>query len=56
MTVSELQEQYPGVVCWWGLATCEWWALIPDGMQWKIVNASTPDGLIHAVVRTCSGR
>ncbi|MEU8802884.1 hypothetical protein [Spirillospora sp. NPDC048819] len=51
MTIAELQERFNGVVCWWGISTKEWWALIPGGTQWKIVNAPDPDDLIQAVLK-----
>jgi hypothetical protein len=49
-TIADLQER-SGVICWWGAYTREWWALIPGGTQWKIVNAPGPEALIEAVFR-----
>ncbi|MFG2248184.1 hypothetical protein [Spirillospora sp. NPDC048823] len=50
VTVAKLQERFAGVICWWGLSTKEWWALIPGGTQWQIVNAADPDDLVQAVL------
>lgn len=47
-TVADLQER-SGVICWYGTHTEEWWALIPGGTQWRIVNAPDPEALIQAV-------
>ncbi|WP_433461721.1 hypothetical protein [Spirillospora sp. CA-128828] len=47
-TVAELQQR-SGVICWWGTHTEEWWALIPGGTQWKLVNAPDPDALTRAI-------
>ncbi|WP_242911413.1 hypothetical protein [Actinomadura terrae] len=55
-TISELQERYAGVICWWGISTSEWWALIPRGPQWKIVSAPDTNSLIQAVIKACAGR
>lgn len=51
VTIARLQERFAGVICWWGVSTKEWWALIPGGTQWKIVNAPDPDDLIQAVLK-----
>ncbi|WP_344892254.1 hypothetical protein [Actinomadura meridiana] len=51
-TIAELQRRFAGVVCWWGAYTYEWWAIVPGGTQWKIVNAEDPDTLIQRVLNT----
>jgi hypothetical protein len=40
-----------GVICWWGAYTREWWAVIPGGTHWKIVNVPDPEALIEAVFK-----
>lgn len=51
VTIAELQERFEGVVCWWGAATREWWAIIPGGTRWRIVNAPDPDGLLQIILK-----
>ncbi|WP_157610018.1 hypothetical protein [Spirillospora albida] len=52
VTIAEVRHRLPGVVCWWGASTGEWWALVPDGTRWRIINARDPDHLIQAVLGT----
>ena len=47
-TVADLQER-SGVICWWGIHTKEWWALVPGGTRWRIVNAPDPETLLQAI-------
>jgi hypothetical protein len=49
-TIAEVRRRFTGVVCWWGTYTGEWWALVPGGTRWQIVNARDPDKLIQAVL------
>lgn len=49
-TIAEVRRRFTGVVCWWGAYTGEWWALVPGGTRWRIVNARDPDKLIQAVL------
>jgi hypothetical protein len=51
-TIAELHARF-GVISWWGTHTKEWWALIPGGTQWRLVNAPTPDTLTQAILNTC---
>jgi len=39
--ISWLQARWPGLVCWYGLATREYWALTP----WGLTSAGTPSAL-----------
>ncbi|TDD40593.1 hypothetical protein E1287_00955 [Actinomadura sp. KC06] len=50
-TIAGLQERFAGVVCWWGIYTYEWWAIVPGGTQWKIVNAEDPDTLVQQILK-----
>jgi hypothetical protein len=49
-TVADLQDR-SGVICWYGSYTEEWWAIIPGGTQWQIVNAPDPEALIQAIFK-----
>ncbi|MFC4055071.1 hypothetical protein ACFOY4_35740 [Actinomadura syzygii] len=50
-TIAGLHERFAGVVCWWGTYTYEWWAIVPGGTQWKIVNAEDPETLLHKILK-----
>ncbi|TDC71691.1 hypothetical protein E1200_01230 [Actinomadura sp. GC306] len=50
-TIAKLQERFAGVICWWDSSTREWWALVPGGTRWQIVNAPTSDDLVEAVLK-----
>ncbi|MEU9843109.1 hypothetical protein AB0C69_28245 [Actinomadura sp. NPDC048032] len=50
-TIAELEKRFAGLVCWWGHYTYEWWAIVPGGTQWTIVNAEEPDSLLHEILR-----
>lgn len=50
-TIAGLHERFAGVVCWWGAYTYEWWAIVPGGARWKIVNAEDPDTLGHQILK-----
>ncbi|MGI5422181.1 hypothetical protein [Actinomadura luteofluorescens] len=50
-TIAELEKRFAGLVCWWGRYTYEWWAIVPGGTQWTIVNAEEPDSLLHEILR-----
>ena len=54
-TIADLQNR-SGVICWYGTCTQEWWALLPGGTRWQIVNAPDPETLIERIFkgRTCS--
>lgn len=56
VTIAKLQERFAGVVCWWGISTKEWWALIPGGTRWQIVNAPTPDDLVQVILKAHPNR
>ncbi|MFA1541966.1 hypothetical protein [Actinomadura monticuli] len=49
-TIADLQER-SGVICWWGVHTEEWWALVPGGTRWRIVNAPDPEALLRVIAR-----
>lgn len=55
-TIAGLRERFPGVVCWWGTYTYEWWAIVPGGTQWKIVSAEDPDTLVHQIRKALTRR
>lgn len=46
--IAGLRER-PGVLCWRGAYTEKWWALIPSGTQWEIINAPAPEAPIQAI-------
>ncbi|WP_433472144.1 hypothetical protein ACQPZP_25005 [Spirillospora sp. CA-142024] len=48
-TIAELHARF-GVICWWGTHTKEWWALIPGGTRWRLVNAPDPDALARIIL------
>ncbi|MFI0479735.1 hypothetical protein [Actinomadura sp. 9N215] len=50
-TIAGLQERFAGVVFWWGTYTYEWWAIVPGGTQWTIVNAEDPDALVQQILK-----
>lgn len=54
-TIADLQDR-SGVICWWGSCTEEWWALIPGGTRWRIVNAPDPEALIETIFRARTRR
>jgi hypothetical protein len=54
-TIADLQNR-SGVICWYGTATQEWWALIPGGTQWRIINAPDPEALIETIFRARARR
>ncbi|TDD40538.1 hypothetical protein E1287_00775 [Actinomadura sp. KC06] len=54
--IAELQGRFDGVVCWWGAYTYEWWAIVPGGTEWQIVNAEDPSGLARAIIQARSRR
>jgi hypothetical protein len=47
--IAELHARF-GVISWWGTHTREWWALIPGGTQWKLVNGPDPAALTRAIL------
>ncbi|WP_019630995.1 hypothetical protein [Actinomadura atramentaria] len=51
MTITEFRRSFPGVPCWWGTFTREWWALVRTPRRDRLVHASSVDGLARAVVR-----
>ncbi|MFG2003689.1 hypothetical protein ACGFNU_31480 [Spirillospora sp. NPDC048911] len=51
MTVAEVRQRFPGVSCWWGIHTRQWWALIPRGASSRLVSALTPDALARAILK-----
>ncbi|MFI0447440.1 hypothetical protein [Actinomadura sp. 6N118] len=51
MTVSEVRRRFPGVSCWWGIYSQQWWALIPRGASSRLVSAITLDALARAISR-----
>lgn len=54
--IAELQARFDGVVCWWGAYTHEWWAVVPGGTQWQIVNAQDPAALARAIINARNRR
>ena len=55
-TIAELENRFAGVVCWWGRYTYEWWAIVPGGTRWTIVNAEEPDSLLHEILKAWKRR
>ncbi|MFI0353144.1 hypothetical protein [Actinomadura sp. 9N407] len=49
LTIAELRHRLPGVLCWWGVWTHEWWALVQTSGDYRLVNATTVDGLARAI-------
>ncbi|WP_344592257.1 hypothetical protein [Actinomadura vinacea] len=49
MTVFELRRRLPGIHCWWGIWTGEWWALVPAPRGHRLVHAATVDGLAREI-------
>ncbi|WP_067824981.1 hypothetical protein [Actinomadura kijaniata] len=47
MSVAELRRRFPGVPCWWGAHTRQWWAL--TAAPPRLVCAATVDGLARAL-------
>ncbi|WP_344265013.1 hypothetical protein [Actinomadura napierensis] len=54
--ITELQQRFPDVVCWWGAYTGEWWALLPGGTRWRLVSASDPGDLVQIIAEARSRR
>lgn len=54
-TITDLHARF-GVISWWGTHTKEWWALLPAGTQWRLLNAPTPDALTEVILHVRSAR
>ncbi|SFQ34465.1 hypothetical protein SAMN04489713_1285 [Actinomadura madurae] len=54
-TIAELHARF-GVISWWGTHTKEWWALLPSGTQWRLLNAPTPAALTEAILHARATR
>ncbi|GAA0245441.1 hypothetical protein GCM10009527_047660 [Actinomadura nitritigenes] len=48
-TVADIEEHFPGVRCWWGLYTCNWWAYIPTARGGCLREAVTPNALFTQI-------
>jgi len=51
MTVEELRHVLPGVLCWWGVWTREWWAVISTSAGYRLVNANTVQDLARTIAK-----
>ncbi|RFU36831.1 hypothetical protein DZF91_36080 [Actinomadura logoneensis] len=49
LTIFELRRRLPDVPCWWGHRTREWWAMVGEGDDFRLVHAATVDDLARAI-------
>ncbi len=47
---DRLSAAFPGAVVWFGLHTRRWWALTWLDGGWRLIDAPTPDGLMHTLI------
>lgn len=48
--VRRLARAFPGTVVWFGYYTRRWWAVAWLAGDWRLIEAPTPDGLVHALI------
>lgn len=48
--VGRLARAFPGAVIWFGYYTRHWWAVAWLCGDWRLIEAATPDGLVHALI------
>ncbi|GLW65536.1 hypothetical protein Arub01_37800 [Actinomadura rubrobrunea] len=47
---AQIEREFPGVVAWFGRATRTWWAMVPIGSGWRLVEAIDPAELRQAIL------
>jgi hypothetical protein len=50
--LREVQLEHPGVLCWWGKATQQWWAYVPVGQFRTLVSADSLPRLRQRITET----
>jgi hypothetical protein len=54
--LAGLVQQFPGVLCWYGEATCKWWGMVRGPGGTRLVEALHPEGLRREIVIALIGR
>ncbi|WP_433145212.1 hypothetical protein ACQPZ8_01680 [Actinomadura nitritigenes] len=50
--LREVELEHPGVLCWWGKATQQWWAYVPVGQFRTLVSADSLPRLRQRIIET----
>jgi len=48
---AQIEQEFPEVTAWFGPATRTWWAIVPLGTGWRLVEAVDPAELREAIRR-----
>ena len=46
---AQIEHDFPEVTAWFGTATRTWWAMVPIGTGWRLVEAVDPVELREAI-------
>lgn len=46
---AQIEQEFPEVKAWFGMATRTWWAMVPIGAGWRLVEALSPAELREAI-------
>ncbi|GAA4077131.1 hypothetical protein [Actinomadura miaoliensis] len=48
--LARIKQDFPDVQAWYGKATGTWWAMVPIGPRWRLVEAVDPMELQGAIL------
>ena len=53
-TALMLGRRFPGAVVWFGACTRRWWAMVRVGNRLRLIEATGPDELTRAIIKSRS--
>ncbi|GLZ12553.1 hypothetical protein Acsp04_27880 [Actinomadura sp. NBRC 104425] len=48
--LAGIRRDFPEIPAWYGKATGSWWAMVPIGARWRLVEAVDPAELRRAIL------